>query len=222
MKNTMDDVPIAVNSTFTRLLDRLRLFMRARYMAWATEKTYLLWVRRYILFHKKRHSAEMGAAEIEGFLNHLALVSGVAPATQAIALNALVFLYRQFLQQDLGQLTYQAARSKQRVPVVFSHDEATAVIGGLQGSYRVMGMLMYGSGLHVLECLRLRVKDIDFSLQQIIVRDGKGGKDRRSILPVSATVLLQQQTQRRATIYALFRNCSDTVILKLPRFIRMF
>jgi len=104
MLQTMDDVPVAVNPTSTRFIDQLRLFMRTRHMAWTTEKTYVLWARRYIKFHNKRHPKEMGAAEIEEYLNHLALVGGVAPGTQAIALNALIFLYKQFLQKDIGQL----------------------------------------------------------------------------------------------------------------------
>lgn len=196
MLQTMDDVPVSVNPTSSRFIDQLRMFMRTRHMAWATEKTYVLWVRRYIRFHKKRHPVEMGALEIEEYLNHLALVSGVAPGTQAIALNALVFLYKQFLQKDIGRLDYQPAKQKQRIPVVFSHAEATAIIDGMKGSFYLMGMLMYGCGLRVHECLTLRVKDVDFELKQIVVRDGKGGKDRRTLLPEKTVLLLHKQIEK--------------------------
>lgn len=201
MPQLMDDVPIPVNPTSTRLIDQLRMFMRARHMAWATEKTYVLWVRRYIFFHRKRHPAELGAAEIEAYLNHLAIVRGVSPGTQAIALNALVFLYKQFLQQEIGQLSYQPASNKHRIPVVFSHAEASQVIASMKQSYGLMGQLMYGCGLRVMECVRLRVKDVDFDLKQIIVRDGKGGRDRRTLLPEKIVPLLQAQIQKVSLLH---------------------
>lgn len=196
MLQHMDDVPVKVNPVSTRFLDQLRLFMRSRHMAWSTEKTYVLWTRRYIRFHKKRHPSEMGAAEIEEYLNHLALVSGVAPGTQAIALNTLIFLYKQFLQKDPGKLDYRPAKQKQRIPVVFSHAEATAIIGGIKGSFHLMALLMYGCGLRVHECLTLRIKDVDFELKQIIIRDGKGGKDRRTLLPEKVVPLLREQVEK--------------------------
>src|SRR5690606_6142466 len=114
----------------------------------------------------------------------------------AIALNALVFLYKQFLKKELGQLDYKPARGKQRVPVVFSHAEATAVINGLKKSYWLMGMLMYGCGLRVRECLSLRIKDIDFEMNQITIRDGKGGKDRLTMLPEKLIPMLRVQVER--------------------------
>jgi len=201
MLQHMDDVPVKINPTSTRFIDQLRLFMRTRHMAWSTEKTYVLWTRRYIHFHKKKHPAEMGAAEIEEYLNYLALESGVAPGTQAIALNVLIFLYKQFLQKDPGQLNYQPAKRKQRIPVVFSHAEATAIINGMKGSFYLMAMLMYGCGLRVHECLSLRVKDIDFEMKEITIRDGKGGKDRRTLLPEKLIPLLHEQIQRVKTLH---------------------
>jgi integron integrase len=207
MLQTMDDVRVAVNPVSTRFIDQLRLFMRTRHMAWTTEKTYVLWVRRYIHFHKKRHPAEMAAAEIEEYLNHLALVGGVAPGTQAIALNALIFLYKQFLQKDPGQLQYQPAVQKRRIPVVFSHAEATAIINGMKGSFYLMGMLMYGCGLRVHECLSLRVKDVDFELKEIVVRDGKGGKDRRTVLPEKVVDLLREQIEKVRCLHQ--EDCRD-------------
>jgi integron integrase len=196
MLQLMDDVPIPVAKESTRLLDRVRIFMRSRHMAWSTEKTYIHWIKRFIHFHEKRHPEHMGAVEIENFLTHLAVHEQAAPATQAIALNALIFLYREFLQQPPGQLNFEPAVKKRRIPVVFSHTEATAVINGMQGSYWLMGMLMYGCGLRVMECMRLRVKDVDFAMKQIIVRDGKGGKDRRTLLPVKIIEPLEKQIER--------------------------
>jgi integron integrase len=198
----MDDVPVAVNPSSGRLLDQLRLFMRSRHMAWATEKTYVLWIRRYIYFHGKRHPAEMGAAEIEAYLNHLSIHRGVSPATQAIALNAVVFLYKQFMKRDVGTLHYQPARAQRRVPVVFSHAEAMAVIGQLSGVYWLMATVMYGSGLRVMECCRLRVKDIDFGMNELVVRDGKGGKDRRTVLPAQTIEGLKQQIEKARLLHA--------------------
>ena len=202
MSQLMDDVPVAVNPSSPRFIDQLRLFMRARHMAWATEKTYVLWTRRFIHFHKKRHPAEMGEAEIEAYLNYLAVTAGVAPGTQAIALNALIFLYKQFLQKEPGKLHYQPARQKRRLPVVFSHQEASSIIKQLKGSYHLMGLLMYGCGLRVMECLRLRVKDIDFEMKEIVVREGKGGKDRRTVLPESTVALLKEQVERVKILHA--------------------
>jgi len=196
MKNIMDDVPVPVSPASKRFIDQLRLFMRTRHMAWATEKTYVLWTRRYIRFHQKRHPADMGAEEIEAYLNYLSVEANVAPGTQAIALNALMFLYRQFLQKDVGKLNYQPAKQKKRVPVVFSHEEALRVIDGLKGSYWLMAMLMYGCGLRVQECLRLRVKDIDFDMKELVVRDGKGGKDRRTVLPEKVMPSLREQIEK--------------------------
>ncbi len=196
MLQIMDDVPVPVSTSSTKLIDRFRVFIRARNLAWATEKTYVLWVTRFIKFHGKRHPEEMGAAEIEQFLTHLAVDEKSAPSTQGIALNALVFLYREFLDQPTGLLHFQLARKHRRIPVVFDHTEAMNVINQLDGSYWLMGMLMYGCGLRVMECLRLRIKDIDFSMKQIIVRQGKGGKDRRTILPASLVEPLHKQIER--------------------------
>jgi integron integrase len=193
MFQLMDDVPVQVPANSTKLVDRLRLFMRGRHLAWSTERAYVHWVTRFIRFHKNRHPEEMGATEIEQYLTHLAVQELAAPATQGIALNALVFLYREFLEQPTGKLHYEPASIKRRLPVVFSHSEATAVIEGLQGSYWLMAMLMYGCGLRVMECVRLRIKDVDFGMHQIIVRDGKGGKDRRTILPTRLVEPLHKQ-----------------------------
>ena len=167
-----------------RLLDRVRAAVRARHYSRRTEKAYVGWTRRYILFHGKRHPAEMGAAEVTAYLSALAVRSNVAAATQNQALSALLFLYRVVLEQDLPWLD-DVVRAKRpaRLPVVLTRDEVRAVLRHLHGPPRLMGILLYGAGLRLLECARLRVKDIDFARNQLTVRAGKGDKDRATPLP---------------------------------------
>ena len=167
-----------------RLLDRVRQAVRARHYSRRTEKAYVAWVRRYVLFHGKRHPSEMGAAELTQYLSSLAVVGNVAASTQNQAMSALLFLYREVLQQELPWLDdVVRARRPVRLPVVLTRDEVRAVIRQLHGTPRLMAILMYGSGLRLLECARLRVKDVDFGRHQIIVRAGKGDKDRITPLP---------------------------------------
>ncbi len=167
--------------------------MRLRHYSIRTEKTYLDWIRQFILFHGKRHPTEMGEAEVSAFLTYLAADRNVAASTQNQALSALLFLYQQFLQRKLGFLdNVERAKRPVKLPVVLTKVEAQAVIGHLSGSYRMMTNLLYGSGLRLMECLRLRVTDLDFGYHQIGVRDGKGGKDRVTMLPES----LEEQLQR--------------------------
>jgi integron integrase len=167
-----------------RLLDRVRQAIRARHYSRRTEKTYVAWIRRYILFHGKRHPTEMGAAEATRFLTSLAVDGNVAASTQNQALSALLFLYRDVLEQDLPWLdNVVRAKGAQRLPVVLTRAEVRAVIQQLQGTPRLMVLLMYGAGLRLLECARLRVQDVDFASNQIVVRGGKGDKDRVTMLP---------------------------------------
>lgn len=167
-----------------RLLDRVRQAIRARHYSRRTEKTYVAWVRRYIFFHGKRHPAEMGAAEVTRFLTSLAVDGNVAASTQNQALSALLFLYREVLEQDLPWLdNVVRAKGAQRLPVVLTRAEVRAVLQQLQGTPRLMVLLMYGAGLRLLECARLRVQDVDFASNQIVVRGGKGDKDRVTMLP---------------------------------------
>jgi site-specific recombinase XerD len=161
--------------------------VRARHYSRRTEEAYIAWIRRYILFHCKRHPAEMGAAELTQFLTSLAVQGKVAASTQNQALSALLFLYREVLGHEvpwLDDLVY--AKRPRRLPVVLTRDEVRALLGHLQGVPRLMALLLYGAGLRVLECARLRVKDIDFSQNQIVVRAGKGDRDRVTML--AATV----------------------------------
>ena len=165
-------------------LERVRDAIRVRHYSLRTEQAYLMWVRRFILFHGKRHPVEMGAVEVGAFLTHLALARDVAPATQNQALNALAFLYSKVLEQPLGDVAgvVRAARPP-RLPVVLSQAEVARVLARLSGVYWLVGCLQYGSGLRLMESLRLRVKDLDFDHRAIFVRHGKGGKDRIVTLP---------------------------------------
>jgi integron integrase len=142
------------------------------------------WIKRFILFHGKRHPRDMGGQEVQQFLSHLAVAGHVAASTQSQALSAVLFLYQQVLKQDIGWLDdVVRAKQPQRVPVVLTQDEVKAVLAHLSGTTWIMATLLYGAGLRLLECLRLRVKDVDFTYNQIVVRDGKGRKDRVTMLP---------------------------------------
>lgn len=167
------------------LLDQVRDVMRTRRYSLQTEKTYIYWIRKYIFFHDVRHPQEMGADEIGAFLTHLAVEQNVAAATQNQAMFALLFLYKEILGVDLERLggRFETAKKSSRVPVVLTREEAAAVLSHISGVNWIMANLLYGAGLRLKECLRLRVKDLDFGYKQIVVRDGKGGKDRFTILP---------------------------------------
>ena len=182
----MDDIPVPVASTPVRLSEQLRQFMRSKQLAYATEKTYLHWIYDYIRFHRKTHPGNLGADDVDRYLSWLATHRRVSPATQGIALNALVFLYRQFLGVEFGALSYVRPRYRKRPPVVFTHAEALRVIELIEGEMAgLMVRLLCGSGLRLMECCRLRVKDVDFGMQELTVRQGKGNRDRVTLLPVS-------------------------------------
>jgi len=167
-----------------KFIEQMRSFMRARRYSLRTEQAYLDWVRRFILFHAKRHPREMAETEIVEFLTHLATQRNVAASTQNQALSALLFLYQQFLGKKLGRLDGALRASRPpRLPVVLTREEVRAVLAHVRPPYRLMAELLYGSGLRLLECLRLRVKDVDFGYSRIVVRDGKGAKDRVTMLP---------------------------------------
>src|SRR2546422_7879058 len=179
-----------------RLMEQVRAAIRARHYSLRTEGTYLSWIKRFILFHGKRHPRDMGVQEVHQFLSHLAVEGQVAASTQSQALSAILFLYQQVLQQDIGWL-HDVVRAKhpQRLPVVLTQDEVANVLRQLSGVPWIMGTLLYGAGLRLLECLRLRVKDLDFTYNQIVVRDGKGQKDRVTMLPQPVKRPLQQHLQ---------------------------
>jgi integron integrase len=186
----------------------VREAVRLRHGSRSTEKSYVRWIRRYTLFHGKRHSVEMGAPEVTRFLSFLAVQGKVAASTQNQALSALLFLYRHVLHQDLPGLDdVIRARGPKRLPIVLTRDEGRAVIAELHGTPRLVATLLYGSGLRLLECCRLRVQDIDFGMNQIVARDGKGAKDRVSFLPAVAKRALPQHLQRVKRQHEADMNC---------------
>ena len=166
-----------------KLLDRVRWHLRVKRYSIRTEQAYTDWIRRYILFHGKRHPKEMGENEIQAFLNHLAINRRVAASTQNQAFSALLFLYERVLERQFQFIELQRVKRPARLPVVLTRAEARAVLAHLHADYRLVAHLLYGSGLRLLEALRLRVKDIDFGYSQITVREGKGGRDRVTLLP---------------------------------------
>ncbi|MBT8408375.1 MAG: integron integrase [Gammaproteobacteria bacterium] len=175
---------------------------RARHYSIRTERAYLDWIRRYLRYHKGRHPREMGGAEIERFLTWLALENKVSASTQNQAFNALIFLYREVLEIELPPLAgVTRAKPTQRLPVVLTREEIRAVLGHLDGQFRLMANLLYGSGLRLMECLRLRVKDIDFAYHQVVVRDGKGRKDRVTVLPERVVEPLGSQLERAEELH---------------------
>src|SRR4029434_3026846 len=167
--------------------------MRLRHYSLRTEEAYVGWIRRYILFHGKRHPRELEEGHVSEFLSSLAINERVAASTQNQALNALLFLYKEVLRRELG-FVGNAVRVKRspKVPVVLSPGEVRAVLSHLDGQYRLMAQLLYGSGLRLLECLRVRVKDVDLHYLHITRREPKGGRDRKTMLPVSLAASLRQ------------------------------
>jgi len=169
-----------------KLLDRVRQAIRTRHYSYKTEEAYVGWIRRFILFHNKRHPSEMGEGEIAQFLSSLARDAHVSASTQNQALQALLFLYHAVLEKEIGLIQgVVRAKRPRRLPVVLTKEEVKRVVSGIHGTPWVMAMLLYGAGLRVMECCRLRVKDIDFARNQILVRAGKGDKDRYTMLPTA-------------------------------------
>lgn len=170
-----------------KLLDQVREVIRIKHYSIRTEQAYLGWIKKYILFNQKRHPSEMGRREVSAFLSHLAIDRHVAASTQNQALSALLFLYRDVLKQPLGWLDdVERAKGSVRLPLVLTPDEVRSVLAFMEGTVWLMAGLLYGAGLRLMECVRLRVKDIDFGYKQIVVRDGKGNKDRVTMLRLHA------------------------------------
>lgn len=167
-----------------KLLEQVKDRIRLKHYSYRTEDTYIQWIRRYILFHNKRHPKEMGVPEIEAFLSHLAVNSQVSASTQNQALSAILFLYQQVLNQELdGRVNALRAKRPEHLPTVLTPEEVSAVLSQMSGVHRLIVQILYGSGLRQAECLELRIKDLDFQQSQIIVRSGKGGKDRLTPMP---------------------------------------
>ncbi len=180
-----------------KLLDQIRRACRTRHLSIRTEQAYVRWARRFVLYHGTRHPLELDEANVRAFLTHLAVERQVAASTQNQALSALLFLYAHILGRPLGDLgEIVRAKRPKRLPVVLTRAEVKATLGHLQGTHHLVSSLLYGSGLRLLEGLRLRVKDVEFTHSQIIVRDGKGQKDRVTVLPESLAKALKRQLKK--------------------------
>ncbi len=185
-----------------KLLDQVRARIRVKHYSIRTEDQYVHWIRRFIFFHDKRHPRDLGAAAVEAFLSDLAVNGRVAASTQNQALSALLFLYREVLEIALPWLdNITRAKPSQRLPVVLTPAEVRAVLERMDGVYGLMARLLYGTGMRLMECVRLRVKDVDFGRSEILIRDGKGAKDRVTMLPVALAGPLTDHLTRRRVIY---------------------
>ncbi len=181
----------------------MRTALRARHYSRRTEQAYCLWVRRFIRFHGRRHPAQMGEPEVNAFLTSLATDEHVSASTQTQALSALLFLYRNVIHRDIGALHgLVRARKDRRLPVVLTRDEVQRVLDQLDGDLWLVASLLYGSGLRLMECLRLRIQDVDFSRGEVTVRDGKGGKDRVTMLPDASAAPLRRHLARVKELHA--------------------
>jgi integron integrase len=197
------------------LLDRVREACRVRHYSLRTEDAYVDWVKRFILFHHKRHPLEMGAAQINAFLTHLAVEGHVAASTQNQAFSALLFLYRSVLEVEPGLIEgVIRAKRPERLPVILTRDEVRAVLGRLDGVPRLVALLLYGAGLRILDALRLRVQEVDFARMEMLIRHGKGGKDRRTMLPAAAKPELLAQVDRVRLLFE--KDRADRVGVPLP------
>lgn len=180
-----------------KLLDQVTDRLRLKHYSRRTEEAYLAWIRRYILFHHKRHPRDLGVPDIEAFLTDLAVTHHVATSTQNQALSALIFLYREVLFIELpGLIDAVRAKKPKRLPTVLTKTEARLVITQMTGTRRLIAQILYGSGLRILECLRLRIKDLDFEHRSILVRDGKGMNDRITMLPEAIIPDLQRHLRK--------------------------
>jgi integron integrase len=187
-----------------KLLDLVRDEIRYRHYSIRTEQAYVQWIKRFIIFHNKKHPAQMGAKEIKEYLTYLAVKQSVSSSTQNQALNAIIFLYKDVLKQNVEDFSdFKRAKLPQKVPLVLNQLEIEKLFQNLDGVYFLIAKLLYGSGLRLLEALRLRIKDIDFTYKEITVRDGKGAKDRVTLLPVSAIEPLKLHLKKVRIIHRL-------------------
>lgn len=207
-----------------KLLDLVRFRIRAKHYSLSTETSYVDWIKRFILFHGKRHPVEMGIAEVEAFLTDLAVTRHVSASTQNQALAAILFLYRDVLGQELPWLTEVVrAKKPQRLPTVRSRGEVEALLRATRGATGLVARLLYGTGMRLMEAVRLRVKDVDFTRSEIVVRQGKGGKDRVTMLPQSLKASLREQFRARRHLFDqdVQAGCAsvwmpDALVIKYP------
>ncbi|MDX9992859.1 MAG: integron integrase [Anaerolineales bacterium] len=197
-----------------KLLEQMQEILRAKHYAYRTEQTYLDWAKRYILFHNKRHPAQMNAPEIQAFIIHLAVERNVAASTQNQALSAILFLYREVIHKEIDPILLSSAKRPERLPTVLTREEALRIINLLAGSHKLMAQILYGSGLRLMECARLRLKDLDFDYKTITVRDGKGEKDRITPLPDSIIPSLRLQVERVRLLHQedLLAGCGEVYL----------
>ena len=197
MKNPISHAADPTGGRPKMLLEQVRDVLRLNHYAIRTEEAYVNWIKRFVLFHGKRHPREMGATEVEEFLTDLARVGNVGVSTQKQALNAIVFLYKLVLKLPFGVIEHlEKPKRPRRQPLVLTKEEATRIISAMEGTHQLMAKLLFGTGLRLLECLRLRVKDIDFAQNQIVVRHGKGDKDRITMLPQSLKPVIEEHLRR--------------------------
>ncbi|MCF7848407.1 MAG: integron integrase [Kiritimatiellales bacterium] len=180
-----------------KLMDQVREVLRYHHYAYRTEQTYCEWIKRYLKFYDyKKHPQEMGAAEVERYLSHLATSGKVAASTQRQALNAIIFLYREVLDIELGDISPMRSKKQRHPPTVLTQTEVQQVLRNMEGTHRLMAQLLYGCGLRLMECIRLRIQDVDFGQGRIFVRGGKGGKDRTVVLPESVRLALAEHVEK--------------------------
>jgi len=199
----MRELPhIVTKSPSTKLVDHVREVCRLRHLSYATEKTYWQWIKRFYIFHRQRNLREMGVPEVREFLSSLAVHSHVSASTQNQALHAILFLYKDVLHIQLPYITeVERAERPKRLPVVFSKTEVADILARMTGTYKLVASLLYGGGLRLSEALRLRIKDLDFERGEIMVRGGKGDKDRRTILPRTLYSQLEMQFDLARTLW---------------------
>ncbi len=186
----------------SQLLNSVSKNIKLRNMSRKTEAAYVQWIKECILFHQKKHPKELNEKHIQSFLTHLAVNKNYSPSTQSQALNAIVFLYREVLDLEIGNFSsFKKAKPKMHIPVVFSKTEAKLIISNMQGVPKLITSILYGSGLRLMEALRLRIQDIDFEQNMIVVRNGKGNKDRVTLLPGSVKVQLREHITNRKKIH---------------------
>ena len=203
-----------------KLLDRMRNHLRTRHYSIRTETAYVDWARRFILFHGKRHPLEMGAAEVEAFLTYLAVQRQVSASTQNQAKAAILYLYKQVLQIELAWLDEVVqAKTPKRLPVVLTASEVRALLLHMQGTTGLVAQLLYGTGMRVLEALRLRVKDVEFARREIVIREGKGNKDRVTVLPENLILPLQVQLQKARALLDILPALKDLSLPTSPPFL---
>jgi integron integrase len=188
----------------SKLLEQVSDKIRLKHYSHRTEKTYKHWIKHYILFHNKTHPDKLDGKALNAYLTYLAKEKHVSASTQNLARNAILFLYKQVLKKDIGDSkNYVIAKRSRKVPTVFSQDEAKRVIAQLEGRNALVVKLLYGTGMRISECLQLRIKDIDFDQNLIVVRDGKGEQDRVTMLPETLRDLIKHQIERVAYLHAL-------------------